>query len=434
MKVTEQPAAHRTFRELHSEEVQEMISRPPSWLVSWGISAFTLLLGILGVASWLIRYPDVVPAPFLLTAMEAPRAVVVRIDGKLERLLVHDGETVRQNQPLAYSESTGDPEQVLQLSAQLKEAGNLLHQKNWPALRDIRFSGYNQLGELQPDYEAFSRQLLELNAFLSGGFYLLNRSLLAKDMEDLKLLEQNLTQQLELQQRDFELARQEFAIQQKLFDDKVIAPLDFRKEQARFLAREIPLKNLASSLVQNRSSQTAKEKELLTLEHTIEEKKSQVFEALHSLDSRLETWKRTYILFAPVDGKVAFSAPWQVRQHLHAGQELLTVEPASGKFRGYVSFSQGNLGKVTPGQHVLIKLDGYPYREYGILDGVLTTLSVTPGSDSTFWGYVDLPNQLTTRQGKTLGFKSGLKGTAEIITVDRRLIDRLFSTISRGGQ
>ncbi len=86
------------------------------------------------------------------------------------------------------------------------------------------------------------------------------------------------------------------------------------------------------------------------------------------------------------------------------------------------------------GQRVIIKFEGYPYREYGVVEGIISKLSITSGADSTFWGHIDLPNQLTTRQGNTLLYKNGLKGTAEMITADRRLIQRFLSAISRAGQ
>ncbi len=48
------------FPELHSEEVHEIISRPPNWLVRWGITLFFGLMIILIGAGWydiLILFP-----------------------------------------------------------------------------------------------------------------------------------------------------------------------------------------------------------------------------------------------------------------------------------------------------------------------------------------------------------------------------------------
>lgn len=422
------------FKELHSEEVHEIISRPPPGLVRWGMTLFMGLMGMLGLGSWLVRYPDIVPAQFTLTATDAPRTVVVRSEGKLARLLVTDGQTVTAGQALAYSESTAEPAQVLALDASLNGLRQALDQDDWTTVQRFPIRAYNQLGELQNDFQTFHQQLTQLRAYLSGGFFLQKRMLLLQDQTDLRAMEQTLDEQLDLQRRDYELAQHEFAIHEKLYQDKVIPVLDYQREKVKLLGREMPLKQLASSLIQNRSSQTAKHKELLELDNAVAEQKGTFRQALQSLLSGLETWEQRYVLRAPVGGKVSFASPWQEQQSLRAGQELLTVEPGGGTFQGLVKIPQANLGKLHEGQKVLVKLEGYPFREYGMVEGTLFQLSVTPGADSAYWGYIDLSHGLQTRYGRRLAYRNGLKGTAEIITADRRLAQRLVDVVKDGGK
>ena len=64
----------------------------------------------------------------------------------------------------------------------------------------------------------------------------------------------------------------------------------------------------------------------------------------------------------------------------------------------------------------------------------MAKLSATPGNDSTYWGNVDLPNQLKTRYNHDLPYRNGLNGTAEIVTKDKRLIERLISIVRDGGR
>ena len=47
----------------------------------------------------------------------------------------------------------------------------------------------------------------------------------------------------------------------------------------------------------------------------------------------------------------------------------------------------------------------------------------------TYMLLVDFPNQLKTNYGTNLAFKTEAKGSAEIITNDRRLIQRLFDNL-----
>lgn len=429
-----QVSAFQPFPELHSEEVNEIISRPPFWLVRWGITLFFGLMLILIAGCWLIKYPDIVSAPFTLTSVDAPRAVIIRSEGKLIQLLIKDNQQVKKGQILAYSESTADHGQVLDLAKNIEKFRKSVVQNQWMTVNDLHISDYNRLGEIQIDFQVFDQKLAVLKTFLNGGYYLQRRKLLLDDVNDLKELETNLTEQLELQKRDFGLASDEFGVQEKLHKDKVIAPLEYQREKAKLLAREIPLKGLASALIQNRSSQTAKQKEILELDNSIQENKNSFHQALQTLQSSIESWKQRYVVSAPVTGRISFSAPWQEQQNLTAGQELLTIEPPGDSFQGLVKISQLNLGKISVGQTVLIKLEGFPYKEFGMVEGVLSYLSVSPGKDSEYWGYVSLPHKLKTRYGHVLAYRNGLKGQAEIITADRRLAERFVATISDGGK
>jgi hypothetical protein len=50
---------NNTLFELRSEEVQEILTRVPHWLIRWGsVLIFTILLMLL-LVSWIVKYPDI---------------------------------------------------------------------------------------------------------------------------------------------------------------------------------------------------------------------------------------------------------------------------------------------------------------------------------------------------------------------------------------
>jgi hypothetical protein len=83
-------------------------------------------------------------------------------------------------------------------------------------------------------------------------------------------------------------------------------------------------------------------------------------------------------------------------------------------------------GKVKNGQMVNIKLSGYPYLEYGIVRGIVRSKSLVPSSDA-YIIEVDLPNGLSTLYGIKLDFTQNMQGTAEIITEDLRLFQKIIN-------
>lgn len=90
-----------------------------------------------------------------------------------------------------------------------------------------------------------------------------------------------------------------------------------------------------------------------------------------------------------------------------------------------------NSGKVISGEKVLIKLDNYQYQEFGMLEGRVQNVSLTPDKDGNYYVDVLLPKGLKTSYNKQLPFDKELKGNAEIVTKDLRLIDRFFFQIRK---
>lgn len=93
---------------------------------------------------------------------------------------------------------------------------------------------------------------------------------------------------------------------------------------------------------------------------------------------------------------------------------------------GRLTVPSTNSGKVKPGQKVLIKLDNYQFQEFGIVEGRVRNMSSVPDKDGNYYVDVSLPKGLITSYNKKLSFDKELKGNAEIVTQDLRLIERFF--------
>lgn len=242
------------------------------------------MLVLIVSAAWLIHYPDIIKAPFRLTSVDAPKAVYTRTEGKLIRLFVHDNTTVRKGALLAYLESTADHDEVLQLANHLDSLSAWINTGRAGRLRHLLLPDYNHLGELQSAYQPFNLAYAELLSFLSDGFYLAKKRILQQESADLARLESNLHEQQVIGQRDFALAQQDFEAQRQLATEKVIAPLEFKREESKLLAKQMPLKQLESTTINNHAAQSAKLKELLELDKLIAEQRSKFLQSLNTGD------------------------------------------------------------------------------------------------------------------------------------------------------
>jgi multidrug efflux pump subunit AcrA (membrane-fusion protein) len=420
-----------TFIELRSEEVQELLTRVPGWLLRWGITVVFAVLGLLVAGAWVIHYPDLVKASFKLTSVNAPKAVVTRSDGKLVRLFAQEGKTVSSGAVLAYLESTAQHDEVLRLSARLREAWQLARRGNLEALTNLDLENYHRLGELQTPFQTFEQTSIQLRAYLKDGFYSQKRAILEEEQIDLKALSRNLTEQHSLQEKDMALAQEDYEIQRKLAEQKVIAPLDLKREESKNLSRKMPYQQTSSALISNLSAQRAKQKEILELDKQVTEQRDNFLQALNTLQSAVDAWKIRYILTAPESGRIHFPSIIQENQHVTINQELFFIAPASTHYYGELRIPQQNFGKVQAGQEVLIKFAGYPFQEFGAVKGTIASIAEVSLRDSVFLARVALPAGLKTTYGKDLAYRTGMAASAEIITEDRRLIEKLFYQIRK---
>lgn len=84
------------------------------------------------------------------------------------------------------------------------------------------------------------------------------------------------------------------------------------------------------------------------------------------------------------------------------------------------------------GQDVNIKLSGFPYLEFGIIKGLVKSISSVPEKTSDGLYYtvdVSLPSGLLSTYNKVLPFVQDMNGYAEIVTEDMRLIEQFIRPI-----
>ena len=127
---------------------------------------------------------------------------------------------------------------------------------------------------------------------------------------------------------------------------------------------------------------------------------------------------------------------WNKGQCINSDEHFITIVPVNHKYIvGQIQIPQNNIGKVHIGQKVNIKLNGYPFMEYGILKANVAYISAVPrqgaitNNDDKYIVEVLFEDKLTTSYGKDLRLIQKMDGTAEIITDDKRLIMRIIEPI-----
>jgi multidrug resistance efflux pump len=413
--------------ESRAEEAQEMPDKHPPIFVRWGSLFFAFNLSVLLAVCYFVEYPDIVEASFKLTSTNAPKPLFAKVNGKLEKLLTSEASSVKIGTILAFLESTASHEQVLRLERQLLVLQTSFTNRSTSELAAFQKHQFNNLGELQPHYQTFRNTYQQYLAFLVQGFYPRKLTLLENELTDQAQVYDNVEKQKTLYVHDLNLAQEDFAVQQKLAAQKTIAPLELKREESKLIAKKMALQQIDNTLLATAAAQNAKQKEIMELEKSVQDQHEAFAQAMNTLLSSLQQWKSNYLITSPMDGYVHFSSFLQPNQTVKVGQELFFITPAQGQnpssLFGEIYISQHNFGKIMHGQRVLVKFNGYPYREFGQVEGKLAFISQVPVGDSVFLGKVTLPKGLITNYQKRLVYKEGMTARAEIITRPRSLFE-----------
>lgn len=417
--------------ELVSEEVREIISYRPHWMIRKGNLIFFAVTVLLLTLTFFIAYPDVVQGTARLVALDAPKTALARRDGKLVAIEAVSGRPVRQGQPLAFIESTADFREVAHMHRWLTTILGQAAIGRFEQLSVAPLPVYGNLGEVQGAYQALAREWTELQQFFGSGYYQQKKAALQEDLYFTTRLKENLQRQEALSRQEQQLQKIEFAAYDSLAREKLVAPLELHAYQSKLIGKEQALAQADAQLINCDMAAHSKHKELLDLQKGVLDQQQKFYTALLFLKTETEKWMQQYAVLAPQAGTVFLFTPLQVAEQVAIGQELFYVQPATSSYYAQVMAGQSGLGKVKEGQRVRLTVESYPGEEYGYLKGRVAAIAGFPNRRDSFLVRIDLPGGLTTNYGKPLFFRNNLLARAEILTDDRRLIERFFNPLKK---
>lgn len=410
---------------IYSEEVRDVLSDPPIAILRWGNSLLFGFMMVLILISWLVKYPDIVSTQIVITTAIPPQKLIAKTSGKIEIILVKDRTIVSENAPLAIIENAANYKDVFLLKSIVDDF--TMDKSSFPfdKLKSV------QLGEIESSYAIFQKEYSaeELNSKLQP--YKVEGT--AQSQEAIQLRDRLgiLESQKSINQNEIELQKLDLDRYETLFKKGIIASQEMEKHRLTYLQTERSYQSLLSSISQLKSSLNDLNKNSKTTQ--INENKENVnlernvIQAFYQLKKALKDWELNYVLRSSINGKVSYLQLWAENQTVNAGDNVFAVIPSSeSNYIGKIKAPAQNSGKIKIGQKVNIRLANYPDREFGIINGTIKAISLTPDKDGNLLMDVSLPNGLKTSYKKQIIFQQEMSGTADIVTQDLRLIERFL--------
>ncbi len=413
--------------ELRSEEVQDILTRMPHWMIRWGNAIILIIIVLVLFFSWFLKYPEIVTTQITITTQIPPEKLVAKSSGKIEKILVKDRSIVTADTPLAVIENPADYTDVFLLKSVIDNIKTNQEDFNFP----LEKLPVLNLGNIETAYALFEKDYLA---------YKLNKDLepyqidiraqnteTSQQHERLKLL----IEQKEIGRRELQYKKQELERNRKLHEKGVISTQEWEQKNVEYLQHEKNSNSLESQISQLRSSLNDLNRDKRTT--TVNQSRDGInllrnaILSFNQLKKAITEWELTYVLRSSISGQVSFMQIWTENQTINAGENTFVIIPqAQSDLIGKIKAPLLNSGKIKTGQEVNIRLTNYPDREFGILKGTIKSISLTPDKDNNLLIDVSLPNGLETSYHKKIVFQQEMSGTADIITEDLRLIERLL--------
>lgn len=416
--------------EIRSEEVQEIMGNPPRWILRWGVTLLFAMVLVLLIGSYFYKYPEIIQSTVVINTENMPAVIVAKANGKLDEIFVEDKAFVEKNTPLASIENGALYKDVKLLQQKIDTIKRLLIAD---AKLDYSLQENLVLGDIQPTYMSFTKALKDYEIYKETNFLAKKADGLKAQIGQYQKLCKKMLSQTSIYKEQLELVESQLKRDSSLLRTNAIAKSDWERSKNSYLQSKLSYENSKVSLDNTQITIAQMEQNLLEInQQSFEQRKLLLLSlqtAIDNLQNQINAWTKMYVLTTPISGKVTFVRFWSKNQNVEAGKDVFSVVPtAESKIIGKIKLPIKGSGKVKEGQQVNIKLDNYPYLEYGLIIGKINSVSLMPSEDN-YSVEVEFPNGLTTNYKKKLAFGQNMQGSAEIITEDIRLIERFIQPL-----
>ncbi|WP_420570905.1 HlyD family secretion protein [Kordia sp.] len=415
-----------------SDQVKEILGQAPNWVIQWGISVVFIIIILFLIGSALLSYNDIIPARVTITSENPPAHLTAKAAGKLTSIFVEAGQKVEADQVLAVIENTANFEDVQLLKEKLQSF--VPRQSDFDSLNYI-LPPKLKLGPIQPVYNAFRAQYLNYLNYTTFSEDKNQAANINLQLGRVRNRLRNSENQLDYYKTELANAKKRYEKFKRLYASQSVAEREYKDQENAYLSARRLYESLLSSIENDKSS-------ILTLQNNLRQasvgdKSSEIStdqnleQAKQDLENQILQWEQQFVLKSPIKGEVTVFDIWSKYQNVNIGQDLFTVIPDKIEgIIGRVSFPVQNSGKIKVGQNVIIKLDSYPYQEWGSLTGEIINISGVPqlnpqGGPPAYVAYLKVES-LESSFEKPIDFKQEMEGTAEIVVEELTVMQRIF--------
>ncbi len=359
--------------------------------------------------------------------------------GRIEKILVHEGQQVKKGQTLLIMDTHLSQSDTQKIVAELNIARLQLRRIDAELAispfvfqeADINESFDAVFAQFQSHQQAYQSAVAEQQAVLDQS----QRELEAESVV-LNKLKEILPIQKEAEARYIQLGKEGYAARQLVLEKK-----QSRIEVEKNLkAQGFVIQSLKAKIREARERKQSIES---AYQQQLYDEKASIRQQLKQLeqDYNQQQYRNTLMeLKAPQDGVVMELATHTEGTVIPSGSVVMRLVPLNDPLKAEVNVSNKDVGFINPGQMVRVKLSSYQFQKYGMIDARVERVSadasekIDAGSQVpalTYKTLLVLDRQHLQRDGQLFALRSGMHVTAEIKLGKRTVLEYLLSPIQK---
>lgn len=411
--------------EIREHDIEHVLGRTPNVLMRLGISVIFAVFLIIIAGSAFFSYPDLLLAKIVLVTEKPPVSIVCKNSGKLGRLLKPDQAGVKKGEIIAVIENPAETEDVLRLIPIL-ECTDI----DTIVSLILSFGEQFHLGDLQTVFTQLKYNILSYEDFQKLRYHYQRIKITEEQINYIEEYIKYNSIQTEFLNDELTISSQNYESSNFLNKQNIISRSDLDNSKVELLQKKYNLTGNLAALANSKAQHVQLKQNVLDLKLDYQKQKKnledQILESIDLLRSLVKQWEQLNIIRSLQDGVLSYTGYWEEGNFIQSGDIIFTVVPEQGgKVIGRLELPAGKSGKVKVGQQVHIKVDNYPYMEYGILNGIIHQIALLPNKEYLRVD-VELPEGLKTSYRKNLVLIQNMGGTAEIITEDHSVLHRVL--------
>lgn len=434
MEPLERQTDELAFLPAHLELIDSPVSPAQRWSMRLIIALFTLAL----VWACFGRLDIVAVAPGQVVSEGRTKVIQPLETAIVRKILVHDGQLVHKGDLLVQLDSIG-------VSSDAGKARQALHDARLTQLRTTALLQAMNTGvapklSRAPDLSADQLAAAQALAASTWRTFTTKRQGLQDTVREKQAALATLKAGIDPLERYAAIAHERMAQYEQLVGKGYVSKQAYLEHKQALIEAQRNLDTQRHRQNELTAQLAATQKQLAT---TVADMRNKLLDQQRqarqkSKQSRMDvarTQQRRQLmqLRTPVTGTVQQLAVHTVGGVVTPAQTLMAIVPERATFDVNATVLNKDIGFVKAGQHVVVKLQSFPYTRYGYLTGTVESISHDAAQDKKlgliFPAVIKLDNDTLHIDGTPVRITAGMTVSAEIKTGKRRVIDYLLSPL-----